>query len=148
VRQPGGTCSASQFVLGTSHYDYGYGTAGSTVEFVTQPLRNAGGDCVLRLPTMIGVASATGPFEAVSVENAGTATTSFKIRSGQSLSVVIGAWWPVNKQPDPANPCAGAINNVTRAEFPLASGSIDIDSGTTFFEVCPSPATMSVAVKS
>ena len=38
---PGGTCSASQFVLGTSSYDYGYGLLRS--EYVTQPLRNTGG---------------------------------------------------------------------------------------------------------
>jgi hypothetical protein len=147
VRQPGGTCSASQFVLGTSQHSYGFGTFGTTVEFVTQPLRNAGGNCVLRLPEMIGVASASGPFEAVRVENAGTAT-SYTIHSGQSLSVVLGAWWPVNKQPDPRYPCAGALSDVTRAEFPLASGSTKIDLGTTYYEVCPAPPTMSVTIES
>lgn len=60
---------------------------------------------------------------------------------------MLGAWWPVNKQPDPRYPCAGALNDVTRAEFPLASGSIQIDLGTTFYLVCPSLATMSVTVE-
>jgi hypothetical protein len=147
----GGTCSASQFVLGTATYDYGFGTLGSTVVFVTQPLRNAGGNCVLDLPGMIDVAAATGPFHSIPVRNAGTAT-SWKIKSGQSLSIVIGGYWWVGVRDGTGRllgsvpPCADPISDVTRVEFPLASGSIQIDLPTIWHEVCSSPASVSLTV--
>lgn len=149
---PGGTCSASQFVLGTPTHGYGFGTLGSTVVFVTVPLRNAGGNCVLELPEMIGVAAATGPFHAVPVIRTGTATA-WASESGQSLPIVIGAsWWvgvrdangnPVRSAP----PCADPIFDVTRVELPFAFGSTVIDLPTTWHEVCSSPASVSVTLE-
>lgn len=44
------TCSASQFVLAKATSTYGFGTFGMTSVYVTQPLRNGGGNCVLHLP--------------------------------------------------------------------------------------------------
>jgi BNR/Asp-box repeat len=145
----GGTCSASQFVLGTPTYAYGFGTLGTTVVFVTQPLRNAGGSCVLDLPEMIGVAAATGPFHSVPVSKAGTATA-WASGSGQSLPIVIGASWWVGVRDENGNPvgsappCSDQIFDVTRVELPFAFGSTLIDLPTTWHEVCSSPASVSV----
>jgi len=97
------------------------------------------------------VAAATGPFHSVQVRNAGTAT-SWKIKSGQSLSIVIGdSWWVGVRDGNgslvfSAPPCAGPIRDVTRVELPLASGSIQIDSPTVWREVCSSPASVSLTV--
>jgi hypothetical protein len=44
-------------------------------------------------------------------------------------------------------PCTGPISDVTRVEFPLAFGSIQIELGTVWHEVCSSPASVSVAVE-
>ncbi len=147
----GGTCSASQFTLGEATSAPGFGTVGTTSVYVTQPLRNAGGDCVLELPATIRVASATGPFQSVTVVNAGTAT-SFTIRSGQSVSIVLGAWWwtggsTENGTPLSAPPCTDPITDITRVEFPLVLDSIQIDLGTVWHEVCSSPASVSVTVE-
>ena len=143
------TCSASQFVLGKATSTYGFGTFGMTSVYVTQPLRNGGGNCVLHLPGTIRVASATGPFQTVRVVNAGTAS-SFSIQSGQSLSIVLGAWWHIPGLPSgtgiPATQCTGAISDVSRVEIPLASSSIQIDLGTVWHEVCSSPASVSLTV--
>jgi len=151
VPSPGGTCSASQFVAGKATSDYGFGTLGTTVVFVTQPLRNDGPDCVLKLPETIGVASATGPFRMVGVVNAGTAT-SYPVKSGESLSIVLGgSWWvgvrPDNGTPLPAPPCAGPISDVSRVAFPFSSGNIQIDLDITWHEVCSSPASVSLTIK-
>jgi hypothetical protein len=147
----GGTCSATQFVLGTASYTGGFGAAGTALVFVTQPLRNAGGNCVLDLPGTIEVAAATGPFHSVPVLNAGTAT-SWTIKSGQSLSIVIGdSWWVgvrdgTGRLLGSAPPCADPISDVTRVEFPFASGGLQINSPTIWHEVCSSPATVSLTV--
>ena len=156
----GGTCSATQIVLGTATYDYGFGTFFTTSVSVTQPLRDIGGDCILHLPALIGVAPATGAFEAVAVGDAGTENgtggytpaMSAKIPSGRSLSIVIGAWWWSGARPDtgtpfPAPPCAGPINEVTRVEFPLATGTLHIDLPVVLKQVCSSTASMSLTIK-
>jgi hypothetical protein len=146
---PGGTCSASQFVLGTPTYGYGFGTIGSTMVFVTVPLRNTGSSCVLDLPAAIGVAGSTGPFHAAPVIKAGTATA-WASESGQSLPIVIGASWWVGVRDANGNavlsapPCADPILDVTRLELPFASGSAIIDLPTTWHEVCSSPARVTV----
>jgi hypothetical protein len=147
---PGGTCSASQFVLGRATSQYENSTFFTKSVFVWQPIRNAGDSCELLLPAMIGVASASGPFQSVRVKNGGT-EVSFKIRSGQSVSVVLGDLW---YDPDvlaqdgrTVPPCADRISDITRAEFPVASGSIKISWDTVWQEVCSSPASVSVRVE-
>ena len=149
---PGGTCSASEFALGTPTYSYGYGTLGSTVVFVTVPLRNTGPSCLLELPGTIGVAAAGGPFSAVSVTNIGIAPA-WSSESGQSLPLVLGAsWWaglrdangnPVGSAP----PCVDPILDVTRLELPFAVGSAVVDLPTTWREVCSSPASVSITLE-
>ena len=131
---PGGTCSASKFVVGTAIDDGpGFPTLGSGDDFVTLPLRNVGGECVLHLPATIAVASATGPFQAVRVLNAGI-VTAFSVPAGGNVSIVLGDSWfvpsefPQSEGTPPA--CAGAISDVTRVEIPLASGSLQIGLGT------------------
>jgi hypothetical protein len=149
---PGGTCSASQFALGTPTYSYGYGTLGSKVMFVTVPLRNTGASCVLNLPAVIGVAAATGPFQSVPVIRPGP-VTSWASESGQSLPMVIGAWWWVGVRDESGNavlsapPCADPIFDVMRVEFPFALGSTMIDLPAAWDEVCSSPASLSVALE-
>ncbi len=151
VPSAGGTCSESQFVPGKATSAPGLGSVGTTSVFVTQPLRNTGGVCVLGLPRAIRVASASGLFQSVTVVNAGTAT-SFTIRSGQSVSIVLGAWWSTGGSTESGTPlaaplCIDPISDVTRVEFPLARGSIQIDLGTVWHQVCPSPASLSVTVE-
>jgi hypothetical protein len=149
----GGTCSASQFVLGEPTSGPGYGALGTSVVFVTQPIRNGGGDCVLELPSAIGVASSDGPFQAVPVRNVDT-PTSWKVKTGQSKSIVLGAtWWTgvLDENGKPlftAPPCRDPVQNVTRVEFPLAAGTIEIDLPTPWRwrEVCSSPASVTVDV--
>ena len=141
---PGGTCSASQFVPGAATNRFIGGAAYWRGIDLDQPLRNTGGACVLNVPLMIGVASATGPFQAVAVNNIGyqvcvnnachfVSPPSYKVRSGQSLTIsLIVSWWagandengtPLYTPP----PCPGAVRDVTRVEVPLASGAITID---------------------
>jgi hypothetical protein len=145
----GGTCSAGQFVLGTPTSGYGFGTIGSTVVFLTLPLRNTGSSCLLGLPEMIGVAPATGPFTSVPVTRSGIAT-SWAADSGAGPRVMIAAsWWTgahdANGNAIGVGPCADPVVDVTRIEFPFASGSTVIDLPTTWKEVCSSPASVSIA---
>jgi hypothetical protein len=137
-----------------------------------QPLRNAGGACVLNVPAMIGVASATGPFQAVRVTNIGyevcvnnachyVSPPSYKIRPGQSLTIGFDvSWWvgatDVNGMPwYTPPPCPGAVRDVTRVEVPLASGAIMIDletairvpeSSVPWHEVCASRDSISLTI--
>jgi hypothetical protein len=146
----GGTCSASQFVLGTPTSSYGFGTLGSTVVFVTVPLRNTGSSCVLALPEVIGVASATGPFESVPVTRSGIAT-SLASDAGGNVQVVIRSSWWIEVRDSNGNligpgPCANPIASISRIEFPFASGSTEIDLPTTWRDVCSSPPSVSVAL--
>lgn len=142
---PGGTCSASQFVLGTPTWRYGYGTIGTSVVFGTLPLRNVGGDCVMRLPSVIGVAAATGPFHAVAVRNTGTAT-SWASGPGENVQIMLSAVWPVGGQTSiPAPPCNDPIYDVSRVEIPLATGALELDLPIVLHEVCSFPASLSIA---
>ena len=155
LANPGGTCSASQIVVGTATWGPGYGAIGTTLRFVTIPLRNIGDDCVLHLPAELGVASATGQFQAIGVRGAGTTTAtgdnspkqSVTIRAGQSLSIVLGDWWysgaPLAGSPAP---CVSPINDIARIIFPLASGSLQIELPITFDRACSRPASMSVGI--
>ena len=145
---PGGTCSANQFVVGPPvDGGPGFPTLGSADDFVTLPLRSVGGDCVLNLPATIGVAPAMGSFQPVRVLNAGV-VTAFSVTSGGNVSIVLGDSWfipstfPQSEGTLPA--CTGAISDVTRVEIPLASGSLQIELGTVWPEVCPDPASVSL----
>lgn len=146
----GGTCTASQFVLGTATNAGEFGTLGTIRMIVTQPIRNAGASCVVEVPTMIGVASDAGPFEPVAVLNRGTAT-SFVIGAGQAASIVFEARWWMLSGPDSSAmtppPCIDPIKHVTRAEVPLAAGIIEIDLGTVWREVCTSPPSVWLTVE-
>jgi hypothetical protein len=158
---PGGTCTASQLVEGPATSGYAFSTLFSQVADAFQPLRNAGGDCVLAVPKVIGLAAATGPFAAVSLPNAGQQLcvnsacrtvypTSFKIRSGQSVRIQLRAWWPwlYGASATPPRPlCAHPIDDVTRAAFPLASGVIDFRWDTVFHQVCSSAGTVGITVE-
>jgi hypothetical protein len=131
---------------------------------VSQPLRNAGLDCLLALPKIVGVAAMTDLFERIAMPNLGhdvcanqacryVYPTSFKIRAGQSVRIVLNAsWWnPVNSEsatpPPPPPPCASSIRDVNRVEFPLASGNLVIHWETVLREVCLSPASVSMGVE-
>ena len=169
---PGGTCSASQLVPGTATNGYTFSTALSRHVYLDQPLRNAGGACVLNVPAMIGVASATGPFQAVRVNNIGypvcvnsachyVSPPSYKIRPGQSLTIGFSvSWWTGGNDANgtplyTAPPCPGAVRDVTRVEVPLASGAIVIDlesavripeSSVPWHEVCTARDSISLTI--
>ncbi len=141
---PGGTCSADTFVI-TAPATAAYGYGNTSARYFRQPLRNTGGACVIRLPKVVGVAGPDGRVLAVSVVNAGHAT-SFNIKAGQALAIELGAWWPLPNAPNLATWCKDPVLGVTRASFPLATGVIAFDLGITVRLVCPSPASMSVTV--
>jgi hypothetical protein len=159
---PGGTCTSTQFVLGTATAAYPFGHLyDRSVDFM-QPVRNDGPACVLALPKIIGVASSASAFQAVSAVNAGVQTcaktvckqaypTSFAIAAGQSFALDLAAGWC---DPDclarsgrsPA-PCSAQIRDVARAEWPLAEGAVEINLSVVVYEVCASPATIAVWVQ-
>lgn len=137
---------------------YDFSTLFSQVADAWQPVRNAGGDCELAVPKVIGVAAATGPFAELSLPNARQPVcvksvcgyvypTSFKIRSGQSVRIQLRPWWPwlygASATPPPPL-CAHPIDDVTRAVFPLASGVIEFRWDTVFHEVCPSAGNVGI----
>jgi len=142
-------CVASQFVLGKTTNAPGFGTLGTASNFVTQQLQNVGDRCHFNLPPTVDVATATGPFEPVSAVNAGT-RSSFDVAPGASLSMVIGAWWQLPREPGgtpTAPPCGDPIRNVTRVRIPLESGGVEIALGTTWYEVCASPPHVSLTLE-
>ena len=161
---PGGTCSANQFLVGQSTSAYLPGTVSTFHVGVLQPVQNTGTDCLQVLPKVIGFADLSGPFHAVDVPignvemckkaPAGSgdhrvcnyvSTTSMQINSGQTVTIEFDAQWPIASSPTPP-PCADSISDVTRAQFPLASGSLSIEWDIAFGEVCASPSRVSVTV--
>lgn len=142
----GGTCTASQLVLGTAT-SYGlFMSLGLASSVVNQPIRNAGDGCLLGLPATIEVAAATGEFVAVSV---GTGTSaSLALKPGQSGSIKLQATMYVGYQPPgrTPEPCANMIRGVTRARIPHASGTLEVDLGTVWANVCASPASVSISI--
>jgi hypothetical protein len=144
---PGGTCSAGQFVVGTPlDGGPGFGAMGTSDDFVTVPLHDVGGDCVLNLPAAINVASANVPFQAVKVLNAGV-VTAFSVSADGNVSIVLGDSWPLHPAASgegALNSCGRAITDATRVEIPFASGSLQIDLGTVWPEVCPDPPSVSM----
>lgn len=163
---PGGTCVASQLVLGQATSQYEPSTFFSSHVGVRQPVRNAGADCMLTLPTVIGFADPSGPFQAVEVGNLAQQVctkappgagvdrvckfvnpTSFQVKSGQTVTIEFNASWVNGDNPGlTPPPCAPTISDVTRAQFPLASGSITIEWDTALGGVCGSPPSVSVTV--
>ena len=144
---PGGTCSADQFVItAPATHEYGFGPAFMTAVYFRQPLRNTGAPCVLRLPQSVGVAGPDGQIVIVRVVNAGNAT-SFIVKAGQGLAIMLGAWWPTPTAPNASTWCGPPVLGVTRASFPLATGVIALDLGLTVPRVCPSPASMSDTIE-
>lgn len=155
---PGGTCSASRIVVGQVTGFPGYPAIGSDDWFVRLALKNGGPDCVLHLPAVIGVASATGPFTAVTVNHWGTVTATgdnstkqfATIRAGHTLSIVLGDSWYTSAPWTPP-PCSNPVSDVARVVFPLAAGNLQIELPTEggrapFKRVCSSPASMTVSI--
>ena len=60
LRNPGGTCTASQLVSSQGTIVPLPASAGAVHVLVTQPVENGGDDCVLALPEVIGLASRSG----------------------------------------------------------------------------------------
>lgn len=142
----GGTCPADQFVVGTPVDDGpGFPTFGWADDFVRVPLRNVGPECLLDLPATIGVATGTGQFQVANVLNSGIATA-FSATAGGNVDIVLGDSWPIPSRSGAGTPrpCPGAINDVSRIEFPFASGSLQIDLPALWPEVCPEPASVSM----
>ncbi|HEX7949750.1 MAG TPA: hypothetical protein VF494_05330 [Candidatus Limnocylindrales bacterium] len=170
---PGGTCSDSQFVLGTGSSGFTFSTALTRHAYLFQPLRNAGAACTLAVPNVIGVASANGPWQAASANDAGNEVCAdstchyvtpptYTIGAGQSLEIDFSvSWWvganDANGMPlYSAPPCGGAVEDVSRVEFPVASGVITIDlqaatpeggSSVPWHQVCSSPTSISFEIK-
>ena len=169
---PGGTCSASQLVLGAATTGFEFSTFESRHVFLDQPLRNADNACVLNVPGIIGVAPATGPFQPVNVGNVGYPVcnndacsffnpTSHDVGAGQTLKIDLGNSWysgatDQNRQPLPSEPpCFGPIADVTRLELPLAEGALTVDlssisgigGSVPWRQVCSAPMSMTIAVE-
>jgi hypothetical protein len=143
---PGGTCSANDFAVGVARSNYAMSTAVSRALDIDQPLRNTGPDCVLRLPSIVAVAAASGPFQPVSAWPVADAPT-FTVRSGASVSLWLRAWWLDEPSPTdaPSVPvCRQALQDVTRLEFPMASGYVEIDWGIPVAEACSAPTMLSL----
>lgn len=170
---PGGTCSASQLVLGAA-------TAGLTLSaayyrhaYFTQLLRDAGSACILSVPKAIGVGPAPGPWQVVSVNDSGNQVcvgnachyvtpATYNIRSGQTLVIDFSVSWWVGANDQNGKPlftpppCVGAVGDVTGVEFPVASGVVAIHletavqeagSSVPWHEVCSSPLSISFEIK-
>jgi hypothetical protein len=126
---------------------------------VTQPVENVGGDCVLALPGVLGLASRDGPLTAVDVPNLGISVcqgdschseypTSFDIHAGQRFDILLNAWWwlPAFDLRSHA-PCGQLIADVRRVAFPLNDGTIEIAwAAGNLREVCATPPSISVGV--
>ena len=145
-----GTCSADQLILGKMLSGYAYGPIGTTVVYVTQPIRNAGASCVMTLPETINVATMAGLFQKIEVRPAGK-KTSTDVSAGESLSLELSARWWIDVHPEKGTPyprpaCKDPITDVTQLKLPLASDSIHLDLDPTWDRVCTSPASVSLAI--
>ena len=98
----------------------------------------------MALPAVIGVAAASGPFHAVAMGNNGTAT-SWASGAGDKMQIMLSASWRVGGQTQSSvPPCTDPIDDVTRLEIPLATGTLELDSPIALHEVCTSPASLSM----
>ena len=169
----GGTCSADQLITGSATSGFTFGALNYRHAYLTQVVRNAGGDCVLGVPKVIGVATAGGPLVAVSVNNTGNEVcvnsachyvtpATYPLRSGQSFEIDFSVSWfasvtdgngsPLYSAP----PCVGGVTYVSRVAFPVASGAIAIDleaasqqagASVPWHQVCSSPMSISFEIK-
>lgn len=169
----GGTCSADQLVVGSATSGFTFGALNYRHAVFTQTVRNAGGDCVLGVPKVIGVATAGGPLVAVSANNTGNEVCvnsachfvtppTYAIRSGQSFEIDFSVSWFASATDGngtplfSAPPCVGEVTDVARVAFPVASGAITIDldaasqqagASVPWHQVCSSPMSISFEIK-
>ena len=169
----GGTCSADQLILGSATSGFTFGAVNYRHAYFTQVVRNAGGDCVLAVPKVIGAATASGPLVAVSVNNTGNEVcvnsachyvtpATYAIRSGQTFEIEFSVSWFVGANDAngtplySAPPCVGEVTDVSRVAFPVASGAIAIDleaasqeagASVPWHQVCSSPMSISFEIK-
>lgn len=153
---PGGTCSASQLVLGSATAGFTFSAAYYRHAYFTQSLVNHGPTCVLKTPKIIGLAPNDGVYQAVDASDIGKYVTprSFSIRAGQAFSIEFSISWWVGATDGSGNqllsppPCSGAVHDVVQVAFPVGSGAILIDlnsvigaagSSIPWHEVCASP---------
>lgn len=156
---PGGTCTSSQFDVGTATSYYDFSTAFTRHVVIDQPLRNAGTKCVLDVPGSLGVASGSGSFQAVSAINTGNdicsgnachyvTPSSYTVAAGQAFDIGLSAsWWDSGTSDGGPPPCDQAISGVNRAQIPVATGSIEIAWGIALEQVCSAPASISFAIE-
>ena len=170
---PGGTCSADQLIVGSATSGFTFGALNYRHAYFTQVVRNAGGDCVLAVPKVIGAATAGGPLVAVSVNNTGNEVcvnsachyvtpATYAIRSGQTFEIEFSVSWFVGANDAngtplyTAPPCVGEVTDVARVAFPVASGAIAIDleggsqqadASVPWHQVCSSPMSISFEIK-
>jgi hypothetical protein len=156
---PGGTCVATQFVAGTATSNYDLSTVMSRVADAFQPLTNAGAACAFAVPKTIAMAGSSGPYVAIGVGDEGhdvcvnsscktVYPASYRVPSGGMVWILLRASWLLDEEGATGAPprCANAIADVTRAEFPLAEGVIEIAWGVPFHEVCPNAAGIGIVV--
>lgn len=113
---------------------------------VTVPVENTGGSCTIEVPAKIVVQNSEGA-EAV-VGLLGKVAKSFSIAAGGRVSLVLEADWLVSGGPPPGAvyKCEAPIEAVTSLELPTASGRLAIELGTTWHQVCTSPASVWMTV--
>lgn len=169
----GGTCSADQLVVGSATGGFTFGALFYRHATFTQVVRNDGGDCVLGVPKVIGVATVGGPLVAVSANNTGNEVCgnsachfvtpkTYAIRTGQSFEIEFSVSWRVGANDAngtplfSAPPCVGGVTDVSRVAFPVASGAIAIDleaasqeagASVPWHQVCSSPTSISFEIK-
>ena len=155
---PGGTCTAAQFASGQATISGEPSTLFTRHVAVFEDVRNTGPACVLAQPKVIGLASASGPFVAftapslgqlVIVGNTGhyTYPDTYPIKAGQSFRIDLNAsWWyaPGGETPPPQFPCHDPLSAISRAEVPLASGTLRLSWDPPLTEVCTTPPTLSI----
>jgi hypothetical protein len=124
-------------------------SGGTATVSVTQPLRNTGGTCTLRLPATIEVAGSAGSYVAadVSVSQGGASRV---IAHGQTVGLALGSWWPSDgrKLVASSSPswCKTPVTGVTSVQVPLATGSLQFRLGDTFQGVCRAPGTLALVL--
>lgn len=158
---PGGTCAAAQFPLVGPAILSGQSAALGTIHVVIfQQLVNAGKDCDLAQPTVIGISAAGGPAMPVPVSNMGHTVckayvchdvypTSTMVPAGASVFITFNAWWWIERLdptlPSP-RPCGPPIENVTSAVVPFAVGHVVVDWQDKLKELCTNPPSFSLGI--